>query len=59
MTDETSEADARVICTACQHYRAQRCHQAQQAGLSSRPVAEVGSTFATTPQHCSGFKEKK
>jgi len=49
----------RVTCTACQHYRAQRCHQAQQAGLSSRPVAEVGSTFANLPQHCSGFKEKK
>jgi len=59
MTDETSEADPRVTCTACRHYRAQRCHQAQQAGLSSRPVAEVGSTFAAMPQHCSGFKAKQ
>lgn len=49
----------RVTCTACQRYKAGRCFQAQQAGLSSRPTAEVGTTFATTPQHCSGFKEKK
>jgi len=48
----------RVTCTACQRYRANKCHQAQQAGLSSRPVAEVGTAFANLPQHCSGFKEK-
>lgn len=49
----------RVTCTACRNYRAGRCHQAQQAGLSSRPVAEVGTTFAAMPQHCSGFKAKQ
>jgi hypothetical protein len=54
----TEEPDQRVTCTECQRFKAGRCHQAQQAGLSSRPVAEVGSTFANLPQHCSGFKAK-
>lgn len=51
--------DQRVTCTACRNCRAGRCHQAQQAGLSSRAVAEVGTTFANLPQHCSGFKAKQ
>lgn len=55
----TEDADQRVTCTDCRNYRAGRCHQAQQAGLSSRPVAEVGTTFANLPQHCSGFKAKQ
>ena len=49
----------RVTCTACRNYRGNRCHQAQQAGLGKRLVAEVGSTFANLPQHCSGFKAKE
>ncbi len=54
----TEEPDQRVTCTECQRFKAGRCHQAQQAGLSARPVAEVGSTFANLPQHCSGFKPR-
>lgn len=56
---EVDDKDQRVTCAECQRFKAGRCHQAQQAGLGKRPVAEVGSTFATTPQHCSGYMAKQ
>jgi len=44
--------DDRVTCTACQNYRAGRCHDAIRAGIWRTRVAEVGRDLAELPQRC-------
>lgn len=46
------EADARVSCTDCRHYRPGRCANHAGAGLST---PEVGRDLATQLQRCPGF----
>lgn len=46
------EADPRVTCAECQHYRPGRCANHRRAGLVS---AEVGRELAGLLQHCAGF----
>lgn len=46
------EADARVSCTECQHYRPGRCGNYKAAALTS---ADVGRPLATLLQRCGGF----
>lgn len=57
MTEE--DDDDRKPCTECQHYRADRCHQARKAGLSPWASIEIGTTLANLPQRCPAFKEKQ
>lgn len=63
-----TDADPRVMCTGCIHYRtAQRhnyterhCTNAVLAGLSrTYRRAEIGGEFATQRQNCGGFVERK
>ena len=46
------EADDRVSCTDCTHYRPGRCGNHRRAGLSA---ADVGRDLAAMPQRCAGF----
>ena len=48
------------MCTNCAHYKAGKCFNAKLALLSrTHSVSEIGRDFATIPQHCIGFAEKK
>lgn len=47
------EADARVSCADCRHYRPGRCANHAGAGLSA---PEVGRELAALLQRCPGFK---
>lgn len=47
------EADPRVICGECSHYRPGRCGNHRRAGLYS---PEVGRDLAALLQRCLGFK---
>lgn len=47
-----------MTCNTCQNYQRGWCGKAQQAGLSTRPRAEVGSTIADMHQNCSAYKTK-
>jgi hypothetical protein len=47
------EADPRVSCTECQHYRPGRCANHKAAALASH---EVGRDMATRLQRCPGFQ---
>ena len=47
------EADPRVSCTDCRHYRPGRCGDHRAAGLDS---AELGSELAAMLQRCPGFQ---
>lgn len=47
------EADARVTCTDCRHYRPGRCANHAGAGLSA---PEVGRDLAAMLQRCPGFE---
>ena len=49
------EADARVSCTDCQHYRPGRCGNHKAAMLST---AEIGRDLAALLQHCPGFRQQ-
>lgn len=49
------EADARVSCTDCRHYRPGRCGNHRRAGLQS---AELGRDLAGMPQRCPGFQSE-
>jgi hypothetical protein len=49
------EADPRVACAECQHYRPGKCSNHRYAGLLS---AEVGRDLAGLLQRCAGFKER-
>jgi hypothetical protein len=49
------EADPRVSCADCQHYRPGKCSNHRRAGLLS---AEVGRDMAGLLQRCAGFKER-
>jgi len=51
--------DDRVTCTACQNYRASRCHQAIKAGIWRTQVAEVGRALAELPQRCPAHVPKE
>ena len=46
------EADPRVSCTECRHYRPGRCGNHKAAALTS---ADVGRPLATLLQRCGGF----
>jgi len=46
------EADPRVSCAECRHYRPGRCANYRVAGLFT---AEVGRDLAATLQRCRGF----
>lgn len=46
------DADDRVCCADCSHYRPGHCDNYRRAGLS---VAEVGRDLAAMPQRCPGF----
>ena len=46
------EADPRVSCTDCRHYRPGRCDNHRRAGLN---VAEMGRDLAAMLQRCAGF----
>lgn len=46
------EADSRVSCTDCQHYRSGRCGNHRRAGLNSD---DVGRDLAALLQRCPGF----
>ncbi|MBN8490985.1 MAG: hypothetical protein J0M00_06110 [Burkholderiales bacterium] len=50
------EADARVSCADCRHYRPPRCGNRAGAGLSA---PEVGRELASLLQSCPGFGESK
>lgn len=50
------EADSRVICAECQHYRPGVCGNHRQAGLLA-PV--VGHDWAGLLQRCAGFAASK
>ena len=47
------EADERVSCTDCRHYRPGRCGNHRRAGLN---VADVGRDLAGMLQRCEGFQ---
>jgi hypothetical protein len=47
------EADDRVSCTDCAHYRPDRCSTHRRAGLQS---ADVGRDLAAVLQRCPGFE---
>lgn len=47
------EADPRVSCTDCRHYRPGRCGNHRRAGLN---VADVGRDLAAMLQRCPGFE---
>ncbi len=49
------EADQRVACADCTHYRPGKCSNHQRAGLLS---AEVGRDLAGQLHRCAGFKER-
>ena len=46
------EADERVNCTDCRHYRPGRCGNHRRAGLN---VPDVGRDLAGMLQRCGGF----
>ena len=46
-------ADDRVTCTSCRHYRPGQCGNHHAAGLLT-PV--IGKYLASLPQRCHGFK---
>ena len=48
------DADDRVLCFECNHYRPGRCDNNVVAGLLS---AEVGTDWAALPQWCVGFSK--
>lgn len=48
------EADSRVSCTDCRHYRPGTCGNHRRAGLHSR---ELGRDLAALLQRCPGFAE--
>jgi hypothetical protein len=48
------EADARVSCADCKHYRPGRCANCAGAGLSA---PDVGRNLATLLQRCPGFQQ--
>ena len=47
------EADPRVSCTDCRHYRPGRCGNHRRAGLQA---PDVGRDLAATLQQCPGFE---
>ncbi len=49
------EADPRVTCAECKHYRPGRCGNHRRAGLWS---AEIGRNLAGLLQRCAGFNER-
>ena len=49
------EADPRVSCADCQHYRPGRCANHRRAGLWS---AEIGRDLGGMLQRCAGFNER-
>jgi hypothetical protein len=53
LTRRDREADPRVNCTDCMHYRPGRCGNHRRAGLQG---AEVGRDLAALLQRCPGFK---
>ena len=50
------EADPRVSCTDCRHYRPGRCGNHKAAGLHSH---ELGGDLAAILQRCAGFGLRK
>lgn len=50
------EADPRVSCTECQHYRPGRCSNHKAAALASH---EVGRDLAARLQRCPGFQDPR
>lgn len=51
------EADPRVICAECQHYRPGRCGNHRRAGLLGSEV--VGRDLAGLLQRCAGYAERE
>lgn len=47
------EADPRVSCTDCRHYRPGHCGNYRRAGLN---VADIGRDLAAMLQRCDGFR---
>jgi len=47
------DADSRVICGECRHYRPGRCRNHRRAGLHA---PDVGRDLAALPQSCPGFE---
>ncbi|MBA3624581.1 MAG: hypothetical protein H0W48_09065 [Methylibium sp.] len=52
LTLRDRDADNRVICTECQHYRSGRCGNHRAAGLQA---PEMGPDLAAMLQRCAGF----
>ena len=50
------EADPRVSCTDCRHYRPGRCGNHRRAGLQA---PDVGRDLATLLQRCPGFQPSR
>lgn len=55
LTRRDREADDRVSCADCRHFRPWRCCNHRRAGLQS---AEIGSGLAGLLQCCDGFNER-
>jgi hypothetical protein len=47
------EADSRVVCAECRHYRPGRCSNHREAGLDA---PDVGRDLAALLQRCPGFR---
>ncbi len=49
--------DDRVQCVRCGNFRACRCFEPIDAGISRRPEPmEIGRTLAELPQRCPAYK---
>ena len=53
LVNRDREADERVSCIDCKHYRPRHCGNYRHAGLN---VADVGRDLATLLQHCPGHQ---
>lgn len=56
LTRRDREADPRVSCAECKHYRPGKCGNHRRAGLH---VAEVGRDLAAMLQRCNGFNAEE
>ncbi len=56
LTRRDREADPRVSCADCRHYRAGRCGNHRRAGLHT---PELGRDLAAMLQRCAGFAARE
>lgn len=55
LTRRDREADPRVMCVECVHYRPERCANHRRAGLHG---PEMGRDLAGLLQRCAGFEDR-